>query len=263
MNEHYYLYALTRSGFPADPLGSGVDPRFPVEVVPCKKTDSVASRVGLDQFDVRKLESGHTDVNWLSQVAIRHNQIISDAAHSRPLLPLRMGALFHSRASLLDKMEHWETKVIDFLDSIGDRQEWAAKIFLDTHQTEETLAASSTPLLPNEINIGVGTKYLIQKQERHRESRASLQRYKSEVASVETALMGLADRYYRSRLLPSNLTGRREKMLWNAAFLLPRSASDSWLALAEEVRISAAARGLLLEVSGPWPPYHFCPTLET
>jgi hypothetical protein len=59
------------------------------------------------------------------------------------------------------------------------------------------------------------------------------------------------------------LTGRPEKMLWNAAFLLPRSASERWLALVEEMRGVAASKGLLLEVSGPWPPYHFCPTLES
>jgi len=115
MNEHYYLYALTRSGCRADSLGAGVDPRFPVEIVPCKQIAGVASRVGLDQFNIRKLERENTDVNWLSQVAMRHNQVISDAARRQPLLPLRLCILFQSRLSLLAKMEHWESAVIDFL----------------------------------------------------------------------------------------------------------------------------------------------------
>jgi hypothetical protein len=263
MDEHYYLYALTRGGCQAGPLGQGVDPRFPVEIVPCKQTAGVASRVGLDQFDVRKLESENTDVNWLSQVAIRHNQVISDAARRQPLLPLRLGALFHSRLSLLAKMEQWESVVIDFLNSLGDRQEWAAKIYIDPHQDEENLATACRISSHQATDVGTGTRYLTEKRDRHRESRALHQRYQKEVAAVETSLMNQADRYCRTRPLPANLTGRREKMLWNAAFLLPRSASERWLALVEEMRCAAASEGLLLEVSGPWPPYHFCPTLES
>jgi len=262
MNEHYYLYALTRGDFQAGPLGQGVDPRFSVEIVPCKQTSGVASRVGLDQFDVRKLGHDHTDVDWLSQVAIRHNQIISDAACRQPLLPLRLGALFHSRLSLLAKMEQWESVVIDFLDSIGDRQEWAAKIYVDPRHVEENIAAANCVSSPQSMNAGTGTQYLTQKQNQRRKSSSLKERFQKEVAKIESSLMNQADRYFRSRPLPANLTGRREKMLWNAAFLLSRSVSKCWLALVEKIRSAAACGGLLLEVSGPWPPYHFCPTLE-
>ncbi|MGD0517279.1 MAG: GvpL/GvpF family gas vesicle protein [Thermoguttaceae bacterium] len=263
MNEHYYLYALTRGDCPADSLGQGVDPRFPVEIVPCRQTSGVASRVGLDKFDVRKLESGSTDVNWLSEVAIRHNQILSDLARRRPLLPLRLGTLFHSRLTLLAKIERWESVVIDYLNSIGDRQEWAAKIYVDPRHIEEDSAASCCVSSAQAGDAGAGTRYLTQKLGRQRESRAMRQRFQEEIAAAETSLMNQADRYCRTRTLPANLTGRQEKMLWNAAFLLPRSVSERWLTLVEKVRSETASVGLLLEVSGPWPPYHFCPTLDT
>jgi hypothetical protein len=172
MNEHYYLYALTRGGCQLDSLGPGVDPRFPVEIVPCKQTSGLASRVGLDQFDVKKLERENTDVNWLSQVAIRHNQIISDAARRQPLLPLRLGAIFQSRLSLLAKVEQWESVVIDFLDSIGDCQEWAAKLYVDPCWSEERLATSGCLSALQTTDVGAGTRYLSQKRDRHRESRA-------------------------------------------------------------------------------------------
>jgi hypothetical protein len=262
MNEHYYLYALTRGGCQAGPLGQGVDPRFPVEIVPCKQTAGVASRVGLDQFDVRKLERDNTDVDWLSQVAIRHNQVISDAACYQPLLPLRLGALFHSRLSLLAKIEQWESVVIDFLNSIGDCQEWAAKIYVDPQHVEENLAAAHLLSSLRSTDAGTGTQYLTQIQNQRRESRSLKERFQKEVSKIESSLMNQADRYCRSRPLPANLTGRREKMLWNAAFLLSRSASKRWLALVEKMRSAASSGGLLLEVSGPWPPYHFCPVLE-
>jgi hypothetical protein len=95
MNEHYYLYALTSGECQAGPIGPGVDPRFPVEIMPHGRIAAVTSLVGLDQFDVGKLEKNNTDVNWLSQVAIRHNQIIADVFDRQALLPLRLGSLFN------------------------------------------------------------------------------------------------------------------------------------------------------------------------
>jgi hypothetical protein len=263
MDEHYYLYALTRIGCEINLLSRGVDPRFPVEIVACAQTAALASRVGLDQFDLKKLERENTDVNWLSQVAIRHNQIISDAACFQPVLPLRLGTLFNSRQSLLSKMEQWESVVIDFLDSIGNSQEWAAKIYLAPPNIEDNPVAVRKLFATRSASVGTGTRYLMQKGNQRRKSHAWQQYNREEVAKIEATLMNQADRYCRSRPLHANLTGRREKMLWNAAFLLSRAISKRWLALAEVMRSAAACKGLLLEISGPWPPYHFCPTLES
>jgi hypothetical protein len=263
MNEHYYLYALTRAGPIANLPGAGVDPRFPVETVSCRQTTGVVSQVGLDRFDVRKLESENTDVNWLSEVAIRHNRVISDVALRQPLLPLRLGALFRTRSSLLDKIEFWEPVVIDFLDSIGDRQEWSAKIYIAPNDCKDDSTEQFCHSNSQAATLGAGARYLAQKRNRQRESNDRHKHFKEEIAVMETSLMNQADRYCRTRPLPANLTGRPDKMLWNAAYLLPRSASQNWLHMAEEVRAEAASRGFLLEISGPWPPYHFCPNLDS
>ena len=97
-----------------------------------------------------------------------------------------------------------------------------------------------------------------QLQRRH-ELRAGLQ---EEIQVVEQQLKTGADGCRRVRLLPASLTGRSEKMVFNAAFLLAASQVKTWLATAGRVRESVRRKGLLLEVTGPSPPYHFCPTPE-
>ena len=57
-------------------------------------------------------------------------------------------------------------------------------------------------------------------------------------------------------------TGRQEEMVFNAAFLLSSSAQSHWLAAVEQIAEQIRSKGLALELSGPWPPYHFCPTVE-
>jgi hypothetical protein len=79
---------------------------------------------------------------------------------------------------------------------------------------------------------------------------------------VQQSLADKAEHCCRIRNLPSELTGRTEEMVFNAAFLLPSSSQASWLETVQNVDRDVHRQGLMLEVSGPWPPYHFCPTLE-
>ena len=110
-NEHYYQYAFSQTDCRVQGIGPGIDPRFEIELVCSGPIAAVVSRVGLDQFDVEKLQ-GKTaeDIRWLNHVALRHNEIIHKAADSSPVLPLRLGTIFKSRISLLARMvtQYWK-----------------------------------------------------------------------------------------------------------------------------------------------------------
>ncbi len=48
----------------------------------------------------------------------------------------------------------------------------------------------------------------------------------------------------------------------NLAFLVPRDNLAAFRACLERATDEHRAAGLELEMSGPWPPYSFCPDLE-
>ena len=97
MDEHYYLYALTWADCPAEGFGPGVDPRFAVELIRYGQLAALTSRVGLDQFDLAKLQEGTADLPWLSKVAVRHNEIIGALARQCARAALATGHLLRSR----------------------------------------------------------------------------------------------------------------------------------------------------------------------
>ncbi|OHB66460.1 MAG: hypothetical protein A2V70_02685 [Planctomycetes bacterium RBG_13_63_9] len=262
-DQHYYQYAFARPGCSVQAIGPGVDPRFEVEVVCDGPIAAVASRVGLDRFDVKKLQ-GETaeDIGWLNQVAIRHHEIVRQAAESSAVLPLRLGTVFRSRASLLAAAARCRKTVADFLHTLGDRQEWTVKLYLEKQSAEETTGHGSSPPLDHAPRADTGAEYMKRKKAQlqwRRELRAGLQ---EEIQVMEHQLKTGTDGCCRVRLLPASLTGRPEKMVFNAAFLIPPSRVKTWLATVGRVRESVRRRGLLLEVTGPSPPYHFCPTPE-
>jgi chorismate-pyruvate lyase len=262
-DQHYHQYAFALSGCAVNQIGPGVDPRFNVELVGHGPITAVASRVGLDQFDVKRLQ-GETaeDIRWLKQVAVRHNEIICLAAASSPVLPLRLGTVFQSQGSLLAAMKSYRPTVVEFLYALGDQQEWAIKLYLEDRRP--AAAASHTIPTParHPPTLKAGTEYLTRKRTqlgRRRESQAELQR---EIQAVESQLLPRTGHCCRVRPLPAGLTGRRENMVYHAAVLLAPSETRTWLATVGRIRETVRNQGLLLEVSGPWPPYHFCPTLE-
>lgn len=262
-DQHYYQYAFAWPNCSVRQIGSGVDPRFAVEMICNGPVGVVASRVGLDRFDVKKLQ-GETaeDIGWLNQVAIRHHEIVRQAAECSPVLPLRLGTVFRSQASLLAAAARCQQTVADFLNTLGDRREWTVKLYLEKPPVEETAGHGSSPPLDRAPRAGAGAEYMKRKKAqlgRHRELRAGLQ---EEIQVMEHQLKTGTDGCCRVRLLPASLTGRPEKMVFNAAFLLPPSQVKTWLATVGRVRESVRRRGLLLEVTGPSPPYHFCPTPE-
>jgi hypothetical protein len=65
------------------------------------------------------------------------------------------------------------------------------------------------------------------------------------------------------RILSRELSGAATEMVLNWAFLLPRMAVADFRRRVERANAQPQLKGLTFEVSGPWPPYSFCPVLET
>jgi len=269
MREAYYLYALTWADCPWHGLGSGVDPRFAVELMPSAQVAAVASRVGLDRFDLTKLEEGTADVRQLTEVAVRHNEIVSRVATDRPVLPARLGTLFQSRPSLAARVASCEEGVASFLRRLGDRKEWAVKVYLDEEVAEGALAKSPSARDSSAKRLdgggscaGEGAQYLAARRLQNDRRRCVQATVGREVSAIDAHLRSFTDSWHRLPPLPGALTGRPEKMVWNGALLLPGASLRPFLTDCERLRSDLAPKGLILEVTGPWPPYHFCPNLE-
>jgi hypothetical protein len=65
-----------------------------------------------------------------------------------------------------------------------------------------------------------------------------------------------------NRILPKEITQRREKMMLNTSLLVDESARTAVALLvdAENNRMNSA--GVFIELTGPWPPFDFSPELK-
>ena len=259
VDRHHYVYALTRPDCRVREIGPGVDAEFQVELVSSGPVAAVVSRVDLDRFDVRRFQ-GETaeDIAWLGRIAVRHDEIIRQAARTSTVLPLRMGTVLRSENSLPATLARCRETATTLLGQLDGRQEWGVRVHQAKHHLDDT-AHPGPPSPHRDATDSPGREYLRRKKTelcKRRELEAWVER---ELQTVESQLSDQADRCCRVRALSSQLTGRPEKMVFHAAFLLPAVTKDAWLETARRVDEAVRGKGLLLEVTGPWPPYHFCP----
>jgi hypothetical protein len=130
---------------------------------------------------------------------------------------------------------------------VRDHLEWSVKVFRGKS------VATAVP----EPRPASGRDYLARKsQEAGAEEDAARLRH-GRVLDVHEALALSSTHAAVNPPQDKALSGRHEQMLLNAAYLVPRAARETFLALCEELADRVYEDGLLLEVSGPWPAYNF------
>jgi hypothetical protein len=223
---------------------------------------AILSRVGRTVFCGATAEANLQDLAWLEPRVRRHQAVLEQVMSSAPVLPARFGTLFSSLEALARFMARHQTIIADGLARVAGQQEWALKGLLDRAQAETSLwqRAQAEDQTPPASSPGLA--YLRDQRCRvkaRQELGACLDRASRTLLSE---LAPLATDACERRLLSREATGADQEMVLNWAFLVPEHAAA---ALAERVRQAnahAALPGLAFALSGPWPPFSFCPALE-
>ncbi len=102
-----------------------------------------------------------------------------------------------------------------------------------------------------------GRDYLLAKSRDLNARSTAQEQLREEVREIHDALGQLSAEHVRNRPQDAVLSGRREPMLLNGAYLVNRADQARFLELVGVIADDSLARGLSVEVSGPWPAYNF------
>lgn len=193
------------------------------------------------------------DLAWVGPRAYRHEQVVEAVMEqSAALYPARFGTLFSSPDRLRDALAAQSEMLKEFLTSIDGTEEWAVKGLLD----RERAAAQRVDAPDGES----GTAYL-QRQKAQQDATAALDEWIDTVAA--TLFDPLESRADDARVLPvQGDAGREQEVAFNWAFLVPDDAVEPFREAVRSQSDRYAEEGLTLDLTGPWPPYNFRPSLK-
>ncbi|MGB1015595.1 MAG: GvpL/GvpF family gas vesicle protein [Nannocystaceae bacterium] len=221
-----------------------------------------ACGVDLEVWTGEDAEARLADVKWLGPRALRHELINERLMHQTTIFPLRFGALF----STVERVEQWlaanHDAMATYFDTVGGHEEWAVRGWLKQDTCRQTLAERDPR--NHDLPISPGARYL-QKKRLERDAVTQVRGW------VRTATQKLADHLSQEtvamlqtpagRVEAHNPADERSCVL-NFACLLPRGQIRTLQSSLDPLLDSWEPFGLSLELNGPWPAYHFTPTLE-
>jgi hypothetical protein len=241
----------------------GVDGQRPVSVRACGEIGAVFSEVELGEFCGESAEARLRDLAWLGPRVCRHEAVIEEVMRQAPVLPARFATLFTSVDSLQRSVLERREAIAQFFAQLGDQQEWAVKGLLNRANALERLGWPGRPAVEDRAPAASpGARYFEEKRLQAQWERNFTLRLKEFCLRAAAALGAQAGAFRERQALASVTAGTEAEVVLNWAFLLSPAALEDFRARLERFNGGEAFPGLMLALTGPWPPYSFAPDLS-
>jgi hypothetical protein len=257
-----YLYCLARADALPALDGSGIDGEGPLNLTPFKDVVAVVSEVRRDDFLGPPAEARMRDLAWVGPRVCRHEEIVERVMRSSPVLPAGFAALFSSRTSLASWLERHHDAISRALDRFADHEEWAVKGTLNSRTAEARCLAVALVRHAGDLSSSPGTRYFEEQRIRAGIGQDLDAWLKETGAGIARALLDCAAELRERPVVSGGAPPEDGARILNWAFLVPQRRTNDFHARIQQINNEHAEHGLVLDVSGPWPPYSFCPPLE-
>ncbi len=273
-----YLYCLY-CGENSIPELVGIDGEHKVFTLSKGDIQAALSLVPLQEFGLRALEQRIGDLEWVAPRVLIHERIIEEIMAVYPVMPIRFCTIFAATERIAELLKIHHAKIIRFFSDIRDNEEWGIKGYINGSRLEEALkkghpAAQAGEAKQREASLpvrcppararagpqtGPGQAYLLRKKS-DLAIKDGLNGMVAQItAEVFQGLLAHAVKGVRTKALQVEDGEERREMVLNAAFLVPKSDVRGFLECVKDTEKRCHSHGLTLTVTGPWPPYNFCP----
>jgi hypothetical protein len=244
-----YLYAVTDAADAQDLATTGVE-GAPVRRIDADGLAAVVSSVDAVRFGEEALRRNLEDLQWLEKAARAHHEVVASLARSGPVAPVRLATVYLDDHNVRALLHERAPALHEALDRIRGRVEWGVKAYVaptDDAGVQEDAGDGAKP----------GTSYLMRRRAERDRAAGGLQAAADAAEALHREVSDLAVASRRYEAQDPRLSGHREAMVLNAAYLVDEADAAAMRRLVEDREV----RTLRLELTGPWAPYSFA-TLE-
>ena len=203
---------------------------------------AVVADAPLDRFGSEELQKDLQDVEAISRHALAHASVVEYVFRRAPVIPLKLFTLFSSDEVALAHLRTRRTRLRRMLSGLRGLEEWGVRIVAGEVDAEAARTLTS------------GRDYL---QVKKRLLAQSVAPPRATVRAVNAALASLGKAAAKTRREPFPPPGKGRPYVTGASFLVNAKRRGAWKTRVGKAVTELAREGHRLEVSGPWPPYHF------
>jgi len=263
--EGLYVYGFFEGGKLPSLIGKGVDLCHEVVSLPYRQISAALSIVSLEEYGETPLAARLQDLHWITPRIQIHKTVIESIMEVSPVIPLRFCTIFTREERIIGILKANYRRFQVFFGAVRDKEEWGVKVYADPRQVTSTVGRIS-PLIRDFDEIiplaSPGEAYLLRKKRELLVQEALADFLDPFAEEIYQMLAPYTAGGRRNRLLDRRATGKGEEMILNAAFLIRKEEMNDFKKRLEKIAIAYESQGLIFELSGPWPPYNFCPVFE-
>lgn len=264
-NEGFYLYCIYYGRDDTSIHHLGIDNKNEIFSLPYRDTHALVSQISLNEYGEERLEINLTNIKWVAQKVEIHERIIEHIMGFSPVIPIKFCTIFKSKERIREILDLYYESLKSLLDYLADKEEWGIKVYVESDVFSRAVSefkAEIKTLNEKAASASPGEAFFLRKK------RDDLLR-----KEVHTALDELADEIYerllpltvqgsRGKLFDRKITNKNDQMILNAALLLKKEDVREFEPKIDQIATQYNGKGIYFELSGPWPPYNFCPHIE-
>jgi hypothetical protein len=248
-----YVYAVTREPAIAD--AEAVDGSRRFDSVTIDGIAAVFTPVSAEAFSQDVIDQRSNDLEWLGAIGYRHQAVVSDLMKHTAIVPLRAFTLFSSDEALRTYLHEHAEVLGKTLERLDGKHEWTLRLELDAQRWSEAVAGRVASLRTLQDDIAAaptGKAFLLRKKLEEEKKRASREAEGSLVAEIESEVV----RRVRCEAI-AETRERRGGAFPQINVLIDRDEESALQSLQAEMLVRYEPEGVILGLSGPWPPYSF------
>jgi hypothetical protein len=203
---------------------------------------AVVADAPLERFTGDALQQEMQDVEAISRHAVAHASVVEFLFRRAPVIPLKLFTLFSSDEKVRAHVRSRLAALKRMFAAVRGLEEWGVRIVAGDVEAESARTLDS------------GRDYLQLKKRLHEQTVAPP---RATIRAVHGALRSLGRIASKTRKQTFPPPGRGRPFVGGASFLVTTKRRAAWEKQVARLEAALAEQGHRLDVSGPWPPYHF------
>jgi len=257
-----YLFCLIPGAPLPEIAGTGIDGIHPLFVEVIGEVAAVLAEVDLDEFTGPASQENMADLAWVAPRALRHEEVVMAAMKYGPVLPVRFGTVFSSLTAAAEPFRQRQDILRKFFQDTAGKHEWTLKGYVNLTQARARIMAARLAAEKEQLaELTPGKRYFLEQKIKGAVDKDVTARMKEMAFDILTSSREKSAGFSECRLQQREVTGRDEEMFFHGALLVPDGSVSTLEIMVDEWNQDHESQGFQIELSGPWPPYHFTPAL--
>ncbi len=223
---------------------------------------SIVRSVSEEDFGKENIERNINSIQWLEKHVRMHEAVIENVMlKGYTVIPFKFATVFCSEDTLSLFLEKYAEALTSKLNELKDKEEWGVKIYCNTEQVEKFVKSTNQQVLDFNtqiLNASQGKAYFMKKKQDELIRNVVKEKTYEYANGYYSYLKKIAENSKENKLQAKELTGKAHEMILNSVFLLDRNSVLDFSKTALELKPDYEKKGLIIDITGPWPPYNFC-----